>query len=137
MEEPAQLIEQVNPNVALHEYYKAMYAEILYRWGLLHNRAEIAKHFGIPPEIHKGVEFLSDCQHCSVPTRGANCVICRRMSLICVICHISVRGSVNCCVVCGHGGHMIHMKEWFDENEACPTGCGCKCLFETTSLLEV
>lgn len=32
---------QKPPYVALYEYYKLAYAETLYRWGLLYNRAEV------------------------------------------------------------------------------------------------
>lgn len=28
---------------------------------------------------------------------------------------------------CGHGGHAEHVKEWFETNRDCPTGCGCRC----------
>lgn len=32
------------------------------------------------------------------------------------------------CVVCRHGGHNAHVREWFAEYNICPvSGCGCKC----------
>lgn len=133
IEEPQQ-VEQKKPISILQEYYKLAYAEILYRWGLLYNRVEILKHLSTPSEMHKGVEFLTDCQVCCVPTRGSNCSICKRMSLICVVCHLSVRGSANFCVVCGHGGHTQHLREWFEKYRICASGCGCSCLLETASL---
>lgn len=66
---------------------------------------------------------------------GGYCSICQRTRhrITCSICHTLVRGLVNFCIRCGHGGHSTHIKEWFvDYNrDVCPTGCGCKCLFET------
>lgn len=137
IEEPVQVFEQkfkCSTSTSLHEYYKLAYAEVLYRWGLLYNRAEVLKHLCAQGENHKGVEFLTDCQSCSVPARGSNCSDCKRMSLTCVICHLSVRGSSNCCIVCGHGGHTDHLNDWFSKNTICASGCGCNCLLETPSL---
>ena len=37
------------------------------------------------------------------------------------------QGLSSFCVRCGHGGHTTHMRDWFEESEECPTGCGCKC----------
>eukprot|EP00794_Sanderia_malayensis_P018843 gene18843-20739_t len=37
-------------------------------------------------------------------------------------------GLLNFCVACGHGGHTLHMMEWFEKMETCATGCGCCCL---------
>ncbi|KAI9027046.1 hypothetical protein DFJ74DRAFT_662896 [Hyaloraphidium curvatum] len=32
------------------------------------------------------------------------------------------------CVRCRHGGHNVHVREWFAEHSVCPvTGCGCRC----------
>ena len=36
-------------------------------------------------------------------------------------------GSSSFCLVCGHGGHALHMMEWFKRESVCPTGCGCMC----------
>ena len=37
-------------------------------------------------------------------------------------------GLLSFCVACGHGGHTLHLMEWFMKNEICPSGCGCYCL---------
>ncbi|KAK9879451.1 hypothetical protein WA026_006522 [Henosepilachna vigintioctopunctata] len=122
------------PSSNIYEYYKLAYAETLYRWGLLYNRAEVLKHLSWPQEIHKGVEFLCDCKNCIKPSRASSCNSCRKLTLNCIVCHISVRGSANCCIVCGHGGHTIHLLQWFERNDVCPSGCGCKCLIETGNM---
>lgn len=80
-------------NSELHDSFKRVYAEILYRWDLLEARAQVLKYVGSNYEQHRGVEFLADCLHCSKPAQGPNCNICKRLALQCSICHISVRGN--------------------------------------------
>ena len=39
-----------------------------------------------------------------------------------------VKGLYVWCQGCGHGGHLQHLKDWFDGNSLCPTaGCGHIC----------
>lgn len=45
----------------------------------------------------------------------------------CSLCLQKVSGLCVCCKACGHGGHLDHLLEWFDRDERCPTGCGCRC----------
>ncbi|KAJ1524264.1 hypothetical protein ONE63_010778 [Megalurothrips usitatus] len=120
----------------LYDEYKRVYADVLHRWGLLDARAQVMKYMSSGPEVHRGVEFVAECQHCCVTSSRASCVDCKRLSLQCVICHISVRGPSNVCLVCGHGGHTLHMQTWFRKETRCPTGCGCSCLVESSSIIE-
>jgi hypothetical protein len=75
----------------------------------------------------------SDSQ--SQPKHGGYCSSCQRTRhrISCCICHTLVHGLVNFCIRCGHGGHSRHIKEWFVDmqHDVCPTGCGCRCLYET------
>lgn len=119
---------------SLYEYYKLAYAETLHRWGLLYKRAEVLKYMCKASEMHRGVEFVTDCQYCFKSAKSCSCMHCKRLALNCVICHISVRGSANCCIVCGHGGHTTHLEQWFARNDVCPSGCGCHCPIETASM---
>ncbi|XP_076291002.1 WD repeat domain 59 isoform X2 [Lasioglossum baleicum] len=122
----------------LYDGYKKAYAEVLHRWRLLDARAQVLKHVSTTPlDTHKGVEFQSECQLCSKVSRGPQCVNCKRLALECVICHISVRGPSNFCIFCGHGGHTQHLAAWFANETLCPTGCGCNCLQESSTLLKV
>ncbi|XP_046999380.1 GATOR complex protein WDR59 isoform X1 [Schistocerca americana] len=123
-------------NTFLYDMYKKAYAEILHRWCLLGARTQVLKYLCTPPEPHRGVEFFTECTSCNKQIRGPGCSLCKRLSFQCVICRISVRGSSNFCLVCGHGGHMDHMKRWFESHSVCPTGCGCSCLAESASILE-
>lgn len=57
------------------------------------------KYMSTTPEVHRGVEFVTVC--CSGQNSSATCGECKRLSLQCVICHISVRGES---IVLGLGG---------------------------------
>jgi hypothetical protein len=56
----------------------------------------------------------------------------------CTVCQLPARGLVWFCGVCGHGGHLRCMREWFGARGGgqalgmalggCPSGCGCRCL---------
>ncbi|XP_034236039.1 GATOR complex protein WDR59 isoform X2 [Thrips palmi] len=118
----------------LYDEYKRIYADVLHRWGLLGARAKVMKYMSATPEVHRGVEFVTVC--CSGQNNSATCGECKRLSLQCVICHISVRGPSNVCLFCGHGGHTLHMQAWFRKETRCPTGCGCNCLAESSSIIE-
>ena len=40
-----------------------------------------------------------------------------------------VAGLVSFCIKCNHGGHAVHMHDWFaNDNAKCPSGCGCSCI---------
>ena len=45
----------------------------------------------------------------------------------CGVCQLPVRGLYAWCQGCGHGGHAAHMRQWFEKNVECPTGCGHRC----------
>lgn len=46
---------------------------------------------------------------------------------ICSICRIPCRGIYSFCGVCFHGGHIDHIKNWFNHHDECPYGCGHRC----------
>ncbi|XP_070188764.1 GATOR2 complex protein WDR59-like isoform X3 [Littorina saxatilis] len=113
-----------------YDRYKLAYAKILYNWRLFNQRALVLKFISTPVPQHKGVEFAVCCHKCGKEMRGPQCSWCKYPALQCSICHIGVRGLANFCLVCGHGGHTVHILEWFKSHSVCPTGCGCNCLKE-------
>ncbi|KAI8889769.1 hypothetical protein K501DRAFT_237975 [Backusella circina FSU 941] len=130
-------------NTAQRDVLRLVYADLLYRWHLLDQRAEVLQFLVQSPFPDK--ELVS--QHLQVPcfvcgTEIANlekyCVNCRKMrkSIKCSFCHVLVRGLVNFCYHCGHGGHSDHMRHWFVDSKQvyCMTGCGCKCALESLHL---
>lgn len=69
------------------------------------------------------------CERCSKPLTksGWYCERCRSVVAPCSLCHLMVKGPYVWCQGCGHGGHLIHMKEWFSNHIWCPAGCGHMC----------
>ncbi|KAI5736331.1 hypothetical protein M8J76_002205 [Diaphorina citri] len=122
----------------LYEQYKLMYADMLHRWHLLNERTALCKHImSSGTEIQRGVEVVTECIVCKEPSRDPRCPKCKALTVQCVICHISVRGVTNFCLVCGHGGHTNHMAMWFETETVCASGCGCSCLEECASVLGI
>lgn len=82
---------------------------------------------GNPGVMKAKVDIYKD----SAPARDDDtrlwCKNCANYSLTCSVCQMPVRGVCFACMICGHGGHTDHMKLWFQENNDCPTGCGCRC----------
>lgn len=60
---------------------------------------------------------------------GWICDKCKTKPSECSVCHGVVVGLMSWCQGCHHGGHLIHMSQWFSENDYCPTGCGHLCEF--------
>ncbi|KAL1124371.1 hypothetical protein AAG570_001000 [Ranatra chinensis] len=120
----------------LYEQYKLSYAEILHRWRLLDARAQVMKYVMYSHEPHRGVELVTECPTCKKSCREPQCSNCKKLTFQCIICHTSIKGGANACLVCGHGGHTQHMREWFATNNECATGCGCQCLTETAALFD-
>ncbi|XP_073988068.1 WD repeat domain 59 isoform X2 [Rhodnius prolixus] len=120
----------------LYDEYKRAYAEILHRWHLLGARAQVMKYVPCSSEVHQGIELVAECPYCKQVIREPYCTNCKYPMLLCIVCHTSVRGGANVCLVCGHGGHTRHLLEWFTTNSVCPSGCGCQCLIETAAVLE-
>ena len=59
------------------------------KWNLM---LQVLKYMSTPAEVHRGVEFYSECQYCNNKVRGASCLLCKRLVLQCSICNLSVRG---------------------------------------------
>jgi hypothetical protein len=116
------------------------YADMLYRWNLLDQRAEVLRFLNYQPfSADKQVtstHIQVSCYACGteLSTNDKYCINCRKVRKLirCCFCHILVKGLVNFCVHCGHGGHSSHMEDWFVKNQQvyCMTGCGCKCALE-------
>lgn len=62
----------------------------------------------------QGVEFVTECSGCNKTKRTPACGACQRPVLFCALCRIPVKGAANACLSCGHGGHFMHMKQWFE-----------------------
>ena len=141
-----------------YDAYIHRYAELLYGWGLLTVRAELNKHLLRAPAEREvevsleeqgepgrgaGIAVVFDCPKCgrNAEFNSNVCRACQDFAFRCSICDNAVRGLFTVCDICSHGGHVQHMKSWFDNHQDCPTGCGCKCTFSSgmppTDVLEL
>lgn len=58
------------------------------------------------------------------------CSKCKSLqSSKCSVCNRVVKGVYAWCQGCSHGGHLMHMKEWFSNHSKCPR-CGHLCEYE-------
>ncbi|XP_037810838.1 GATOR complex protein Wdr59 [Lucilia sericata] len=122
--------------IPLFDQFKKLYAEILYGWQLLTIRSLILKHTAFSKSPPQGVEFVTECSGCNKTKRTSACGPCQRPVLFCALCCIPVKGAANACLACGHGGHLMHMMQWFEKHNVCASGCGCHCLEQTALMLE-
>lgn len=120
-----------------YDYYKKIYADILYRWKLIEKRALLLRTIQsklMSEEeslFHLPFATLCPTEKCSTGTklsRNVICSQCNMYSFLCCLCRAPVKGNANTCLFCGHGGHSVHMQEWFNTHNVCPTGCGCICM---------
>lgn len=111
------------------ENYIRLYAEILYRWNLLEQRAKVLKFTSVVTVSRQyGVKMLCACGCCGHISSSVTCCVCSRYSVTCVICRVPVRGMAVFCLSCGHGGHLRHVQQWFEVRSTCPAGCNCQCI---------
>ena len=112
---------------------------MLRRCGLLIQAVEIShlmtNSHGADDDNRVGITYA--CRSCSsldpvTPrvTGSLYCDQCRApIGVKCVYCSLMVRGHVVLCLVCGHGGHLAHMEEYFGEYDKCGApSCDCECL---------
>ena len=125
------LPQQAGENRLKYNHDEAIltYRDYLKRVGLPYRSAEV--------EAYLSNKALSnqdtiDVRAPSRPVWGGSLQTKRKLdgNSKCAICHVLMRRcSFTFCVKCGHGGHMGHIKVWFQTNEECPIAtCVCACL---------
>jgi Zinc-ribbon, C4HC2 type len=116
-------------------------SEVLDRWNITINARIIMKMAGnlgyneylLSSESNLGFDVIHN-----FTLHSKNfCAGCNKKSLICAICLSLVNTLGMFCKACGHGGHLIHQKQWFYRENVCPAGCGCNCLSKLSSCSEV
>ncbi|KAI9206450.1 uncharacterized protein BJ171DRAFT_497872 [Polychytrium aggregatum] len=125
--------------------WKLIYANVLYQWGFLDKSAEVLQYMRDSPEskersMQSTFAFGLRCPHCGAEkskgtpngqsqTDDGKCSKCNQLlKLQCSICQLPCpKGLTTFCMVCGHGGHIDHLRGWFRQSSDCPTGCGCRC----------
>ncbi|GAA6059244.1 hypothetical protein JCM10212_006637 [Sporobolomyces blumeae] len=77
------------------------------------------------------LEFPQACLRCGAVVQGqTTCTRCRKpqKAVACTICHLPLFGLMTTCTLCCHIGHLECLEKWYDTEDACPTGCGCRCV---------
>uniref|UniRef100_A0A0K2T6J0 RWD domain-containing protein n=1 Tax=Lepeophtheirus salmonis TaxID=72036 RepID=A0A0K2T6J0_LEPSM len=107
----------------LYNKVKRTYGDILYNWGLFSKRSEVLKRCS-PYQSEVADVFSSVILEKNVD----NEVRIAQKNMSCSLCQLPVKGLASSCLVCGHGGHIQHLIQWFTTPETkCPSGCGCLC----------
>jgi WD repeat-containing protein 24 len=122
-------------NDASAEHWFLSYIDTLHRFRLWNTAALVIKlspYSSIQRMSHRSTNYCTNCPTCRQRTirSGWMCDHCKHVTNTCSLCHLVVRGLYVWCRGCSHGGHLVHMQEWFTTNDACPTGCGHLCEFD-------
>ena len=60
--------------------------------------------------INTSCGFCGECYNLE-----SQCTGCRKPSIYCSICRMPVFGLASTCLVCNHGGHTLHIQQWFQD----------------------
>jgi len=119
---------------AVLEHWFLSYVDLLQRLELFTKANEIIRLCplsSVNTMNHQSTIVNSGCGSCGrILARNSGawwCEKCRKCPSTCSVCHAVVRGLMVWCQVCGHGGHVHHMREAFKKNTGCPAGCGHLC----------
>lgn len=135
------------------EMYREQYANMLYLWKLANNRIKVLKFNHVDLDgREKESEYGS--HHCKVALRSrskqnpkhpfVNTIstmqstpnswnTMKRITFkYCILCQTRVTKNFIVCQLCEHVMHTSCASEWWSDidNEECPSGCSCKCLYE-------
>ncbi|KAG3017241.1 hypothetical protein JG687_00005522 [Phytophthora cactorum] len=128
------LLSTLPEDEARYDIYKEAYADVLYRYGAMNLRNEVLKTKSHGVQDPRGISMGLICGSCNAKTIDPVCSSCRDFAVRCSVCQLVVRGQSMFCMTCGHGGHAAHLREWFEVETACPTGCGCWCKQATATM---
>ncbi|CAG9317459.1 unnamed protein product [Blepharisma stoltei] len=113
------------------------FSEILLSWGMQSTAIKILKMMNVLSlnnMLLSGEESLGfNMIHPKTTHLQVNCNKCNTKFLKCSICLKAVLGLSVFCEICGHGGHLIHQKQWFSNEAKCASGCGCSCVFRNST----
>ncbi|GAA5942949.1 Mtc5p [Sporobolomyces koalae] len=133
------------------ELIRLAYAELLHRWRCDEERVQVLKMcrsarvttpkyaYAAQRVAHlnglddkTGLDLPGCCDGCGslVPRGHTSCTYCKKRyrAAACVICHLFVQGLTTSCTNCCHVGHLDCLERWYESEDSCPTGCGCRCV---------
>ena len=126
-------MKNVDVDELTQEKWFTAYVELLYRFQLWSVATQVISLSQIPNvnslnQTSTNVNLC--CGNCGKLNHGTGpfvCKNCNTQTCICCVCNEIVYGLYAWCEGCSHGGHLLHLKEWYDANSRCPTGCGHEC----------
>ncbi|XP_072755687.1 GATOR2 complex protein WDR24 [Anoplolepis gracilipes] len=119
--------------IALQEHWILEYLDMLGKFKLWHIATQIIQLAWIPSisQLNQQSTLIHvSCAACTKQLQRSAwlCDHCHTSEhALCSICNQVVRGMYVWCQGCAHGGHINHMREWFNGNRQCPAGCGHLC----------
>ncbi|KAL9547640.1 hypothetical protein PS6_007035 [Mucor atramentarius] len=124
-------------NERIEDWFTA-YIELLHRFKLWSTATAIIKACKVQNVRERNENATTvniACNTCFKLVNGTTggswaCDKCHRLLNPCSLCHQTVRGLYVWCQGCNHGGHLIHMRDWFVTEKLCPTGCGHTCVLQ-------
>ncbi|XP_066583390.1 GATOR2 complex protein WDR24 isoform X2 [Prorops nasuta] len=125
--------KNLNIEIALQEHWLLEYIDMLGKYKLWDVAAQIIQLAWIPSVSQlnqQSTTIHACCLACTKPLQRSAwlCDRCHTSKhALCSICHQVVRGVYAWCQGCTHGGHVVHINDWFLCNRQCPTGCGHLC----------
>ncbi|EEY55524.1 uncharacterized protein PITG_09447 [Phytophthora infestans T30-4] len=128
------LLSTLPEDEARYDIYKEAYADVLYRYGAMNLRNEVLKTKSHGVQDPRGISMGLICGSCNAKTIDPVCSSCRDFAVRCSVCQLVLKGQSMFCMSCGHGGHAEHIREWFEVETSCPTGCGCWCKQATATM---
>ncbi|XP_015908110.1 GATOR2 complex protein WDR24 isoform X2 [Parasteatoda tepidariorum] len=116
---------------SLQEQWFQSYLELLSRFKLWNISNEVIALSSLPAinSLNQQSTIVNSiCGKCGkfMNSVGWYCDNCKETN-VCSVCHQLVRGIFVWCQGCAHGGHLLHIQEWFQKNKKCPVGCGHLC----------
>lgn len=128
------IVNERIPEVDRESWYHS-YIDLLSKfqlWNVMAQVINLSPLSNINSINQTSTTIYTACGSCGRPLNGKVGWICERCTTIpseCSVCHGIVVGLMAWCQGCYHGGHLIHMSQWYSENDHCPTGCGHLCEF--------
>ena len=117
--------------------WECAYIDLLHRcheWYLANELIKTSEMLSIRSRNQESTLFLANCSKCHTPIQsniGDNasifCKQCFSRFRTCGLCHKLIKGIYTWCHVCGHGGHIHCVNEWFKHETQCFCGCGHSC----------
>lgn len=115
-----------------YEAWLLAYIGLLSHFQLWNVTAQVIQLCNVPSITclsQQSTSIHAQCITCKKPVSRVPwyCDRCKVLAGACAVCHEPVRGLYVWCQGCCHGGHIHHMKEWFQKWQKCPSGCGHLC----------